>query len=61
MKNLTKIIAIIFIGAPSFAFAMGSANYKINADVIGASGALGSSINYKLNDTLGGPVMSIYI
>ncbi len=59
MKHLIKIIAIIFIGAPGFVFAMGSTNYKINADVIGASGALGSSTNYKLNDTLGEPVIGI--
>ena len=59
MKHLIKIIAIVFIVAPAAVFAMGSANYKIDADVIGASGALGSSTNYKLNDTLGEPVAGI--
>ena len=50
---------IVFICAPGAVFAMGSANYKIDADVIGASGALGSSTNYKLNDTMGEPVAGI--
>jgi len=60
MKQTIKFIIIfIFIFATREAFAMSSANYKINADVIGASGALGSSTNYKLNDTLGESVAGI--
>jgi hypothetical protein len=60
MKRIIKFItAIVFISAPCIVFAMGSTNYKINADVIGASGALGSSSNYKLNDTIGEPVAGI--
>ncbi len=60
MKSLIKyIFVLVFIFIPSFVFAMGSANYKIDADVIGASGALGSSTNYKLNDTMGEPVAGI--
>jgi len=60
MKQLIKyIIAIIFLCAPVVVFAMGSANYKINADVVGVSGALGSSSNYKLNDTMGEAVAGI--
>lgn len=38
---------------------MSSSNYRIDADVIGASGILGNSANYKLNDTLGEPVAGI--
>ena len=53
------IIILIFIFATREVFAMSSTNYKINADVIGASGELGSSTNYKLNDTLGEPVIGI--
>jgi hypothetical protein len=60
MKHLIKIfVLIIFAFAASEVFAMSSSNYQINADVIGASGALGSSANYQLNDTLGEPVIGI--
>ena len=60
MKQMVKfIIIIVFIFASGEVFAMSSANYKINADVIGASGELGSSTNYKLNDTLGESVIGI--
>lgn len=55
-----KYIPIVFFACiPYIVFAMGSANYKINADAIGAGGALGSSTNYKLNDTLGESVAGI--
>lgn len=53
------IIAVVFIFVPGIVFAMSSTNYKIDADVIGASGELGSSANYKLNDTMGEPVIGI--
>ena len=60
MKQLIKfIIVFIFIFANREVFAMSSVNYKIDADVIGASGELGSSTSYKLNDTLGEPVIGI--
>lgn len=41
------------------ALGMSSTNYKINADVIGAGGGLGSSASYKLFDTAGEPIVSI--
>ena len=60
MKYLIKIfVLIIFAFAASEVFAMSSSNYQINADVIGASGALGNSTNYQLNDTLGEPVIGV--
>ena len=60
MKQTIKFIIILtFIFATREVFAMGSANYKINADVIGASGELGSSTNYRLSDTLGESVAGI--
>ncbi len=39
--------------------AMSSSNYKINADVVGSGGDLGSSTNYKLTDTVGEPIIGI--
>lgn len=60
MKQLIKfIVIVVFIFASGEVFAMSSTNYRINADVIGASGELGSSTNYKLIDTLGEPVIGI--
>lgn len=38
---------------------MGSTNYKIDADVIGVAGGLGTSASYKLTDTIGEPVIGI--
>lgn len=57
MKYLAIIVSIVFF--PSDVFAMSSANYKINADAIGTSGAMGSSATYKLFDTVGEPVIGI--
>lgn len=60
MKQITKIIIYIFLfSLPGFVFAMSSTNYKINADVIGASGELGSSASYKITDTFGESVAGI--
>jgi hypothetical protein len=59
-----KIIFLLFLLAFLFSqgndvFAMSSANYKIDADVIGVTGGPGSSDNYKLFDTAGEPVIGI--
>jgi hypothetical protein len=59
-----KIIFLLFLSVFLFSqkddvFAMGSANYKINADVIGVTGGSGSSGSYKLFDTAGEPVIGI--
>lgn len=60
---MSKIVQIIFFGVmivfPTIVFAMGSTNYKINADVIGVGGGLGTSSSYKLFDTAGEPVIGI--
>lgn len=42
-----------------FSQAANSENYKINADVIGIGGDLGSSASYKLTDTIGEPIVGI--
>lgn len=66
MMRDKKIILILFLLAiflfqiqKAEALGMSSTNYKINADVIGAGGGLGSSANYKLFDTAGEPIVSI--
>ena len=60
MNNVIKIIFLITLFVfPISVFAMGSANYKINADAIGTGGSLGASTNYQLSDTLGEPVTGI--
>lgn len=56
-QNISVIFIILFF--PISVLAMSSANYKIDADVIGVAGELGSSTNYKLTDTLGEPVIGI--
>jgi hypothetical protein len=57
--NLNIIAVCFLLIAPSAVFAMSSDNYSISADVIGASGSIGSSTSYQLNDTLGEPVVGI--
>lgn len=47
---LCSILLTLF---PRIVLGMGSTNYAIDADVIGASGDFGSSTNYQLNDTTG--------
>jgi hypothetical protein len=60
---MNRVVRIILVGIvvvfPTAVFAMGSTNYKINADVIGVGGGLGSSSSYKLFDTAGEPVIGI--
>ena len=57
MKRLILFsIACFFSATPVIVFAMGSANYKINADIVGGNGGIGSSDNYRIQDTLGEPV-----
>lgn len=38
---------------PFVVFAMGSSNYKINADIVGGSGGIGGSANYQLQAITG--------
>jgi hypothetical protein len=57
MKKAVKILLIFLF--PLFCSAATSENYKINADVIGIGGALGSSENYRLTDTLGEPIIGV--
>jgi len=52
-------LIFIFLLFPFLCSAAASENYKIDADVIGIGGALGSSESYKLTDTLGEPVIGI--
>jgi hypothetical protein len=56
MKRIFILLLIMF---PVFCSAAVSENYKIDADVIGIGGALGSSENYKLTDTLGEPIIGV--
>ena len=56
-QNISVIFFCLFF--PANVFAMSSQNYKIDADVIGAAGGLGTSANYKLTDTVGEPVIGI--
>jgi len=58
-KKIKFISAIVCLVFPSLVFAMESTNYKIDADVVGAGGMLGSSTNYKLTDTIGEPIVGI--
>jgi hypothetical protein len=56
MKISILSLLIIF---PLFCSAATSENYKIDADVIGIGGVLGSSESYKLTDTLGEPIIGV--
>lgn len=53
------LLILLLIFAPHISLAMSSETYKINADVVGAGGNLGTSETYKLTDTLGQPVIGI--
>lgn len=61
MKKTNKsylAVLIIVLVFPVAVFAMGSTNYRINDDVIGAGGNnVGGSTNYNLYDTVGEPVI----
>lgn len=57
MEKILKLLLIFLF--PLFCGAAASENYKINADVIGIGGALGSSESYKLTDTLGEPIIGV--
>jgi len=67
MKNFLKAKArktaailafLILLGGFDYALAaMHSSNYSIDSDVIGAAGSLSGSTNYRVNDTLGEPVI----
>lgn len=58
-KLVSLFFSLVILFQGTGVFAMGSANYKINADAIGVSGDLGSSSNYKLFDTAGEAVIGI--
>ena len=49
----------LFFLSYNFCHGMGSENYLINSDVVGAGGGLGTSESFKLKDTLGQPVIGI--
>lgn len=53
INKLIVLCSVLFGMYPGFVFAMGSTNYAIDSDVIGASGDIGNSSNYQLNDTTG--------
>lgn len=56
-KSIASVFLLIFF--PLTTFAMSSETYKINADVVGSGGNLGTSESYKLTDTIGQPVIGI--
>lgn len=55
---LTVLMGGVFLAGGVLA-RMSSDNFKINADVMGAGGALGGSDNFNLNDTVGEPVIGL--
>jgi hypothetical protein len=57
MKKVFELLLIFLF--PFFCSAATSENYKIDADVIGIGGVLGSSESYKLTDTLGEPIIGV--
>ncbi|MFA6424302.1 MAG: hypothetical protein WCV83_03260 [Candidatus Magasanikbacteria bacterium] len=58
-KIIHVIILILFIATslflvvPTSAFVMSSTNYRVQFDSVNSGGALGTSTNYKIEDTLG--------
>ena len=53
MRSISYIFLIFFLALPSAGFAMNSANYRIDSDVLGVFGNDSSSSNYNLSDTGG--------
>lgn len=57
MKKLFLIIFLALLFPMAYSFAMSSANYRIDSDVVGSAGNSSSSGSYKLGDTLGEPII----
>lgn len=57
---LSSILLLTWLSSSGHCYAaMSSETYRIDADVIGSAGGLGTSESYKLTDTLGEPVVGI--
>lgn len=59
MKKVILLLAIILLFPNGSFAAMSSDNYKIDADVMGVGGDVGTSESFRLTDTIGEPIIGV--